>query len=142
MILDVGCGKHPLKVKNAFHLDVSKQAICLEMLADAHNLPFRNSTFEIVRANMVLEHLRNPFSALTEFARVSPKLIIRVQDGRRKWIDSPYHLFSWNRETLSNLLSQIYPEVEVYSKNRFRGARYLFLFPFIRDSILEAYCCQ
>ena len=40
------------------------------VVADVGDLPFRNGSFELVTANMVLEHLRDPAAAFAEIARV------------------------------------------------------------------------
>jgi SAM-dependent methyltransferase len=40
------------------------------VVADAHELPFRNDTFDIVIANNVIEHLRSPDIGVSEIRRV------------------------------------------------------------------------
>lgn len=46
------------------------------VLADAHYLPFKDGSFELVKASHLLEHVRNPFNALGEMLRVATKEII------------------------------------------------------------------
>ena len=43
---------------------------------DAHYLPFKDGSFEVVKASHVLEHLRGLFKALDEMMRVATKNMI------------------------------------------------------------------
>jgi ubiquinone/menaquinone biosynthesis C-methylase UbiE len=56
-------------------LDISKvyhgQEVNLNILGDAHNLPFRDNAFEKTRAFNILEHLEDWRQALSEWCRVS-----------------------------------------------------------------------
>jgi len=53
------------------------------ILADAHNLPFRDKCFKVTKASQLLEHLKNPFKALDEMVRVtSDKIILRFPAER------------------------------------------------------------
>ncbi|MEM3578195.1 MAG: class I SAM-dependent methyltransferase [Candidatus Bathyarchaeia archaeon] len=60
-------------------VDVSKEFLSWRfkptVLADAHYLPFRDRSFDVVKASHVLEHLKNPWKALDEMMRVSSKEI-------------------------------------------------------------------
>lgn len=42
-----------------------------EIVADAHNLPFRDNEFEVVLCTEVLEHVKNPFKVEEEIRRVT-----------------------------------------------------------------------
>jgi len=46
------------------------------ILADAHNLPFRDKRFKITKASHLLEHLINPLKSLDEMVRVTREKII------------------------------------------------------------------
>jgi ubiquinone/menaquinone biosynthesis C-methylase UbiE len=46
------------------------------VLADAHHLPFKDGSFELVKASHLLEHLRNPQKALDEMLRVATKEVV------------------------------------------------------------------
>jgi SAM-dependent methyltransferase len=46
------------------------RSISLRALADAGRLPFREDSFELVTANMVVEHLSGPVAQFSEIARV------------------------------------------------------------------------
>ena len=91
-LLDLGCGygggsayfaMHGLRVtavdnqlyENEFLIDAikfaeKKQALITICLADAHKLPFREASFDIIRLDSVLEHLENPEKAVSECCRV------------------------------------------------------------------------
>ena len=45
-----------------------------DLLADAHGIPFRDRTFDIVLSYAVLEHLYIPFLAAREVDASSPKM--------------------------------------------------------------------
>jgi SAM-dependent methyltransferase len=74
LALDLGCGAGDCQ--EAFHalgyryvgVDVSGPGPTL--LADAHSLPFKDASFDLVFSMAVLEHVHNPFLALSEVARV------------------------------------------------------------------------
>jgi ubiquinone/menaquinone biosynthesis C-methylase UbiE len=46
------------------------------VLADAHHLPFKDGSFELVKASHLLEHLKNPPKALDEILRVATKEVV------------------------------------------------------------------
>ncbi|MEM4298087.1 MAG: class I SAM-dependent methyltransferase [Nitrososphaerota archaeon] len=62
------------------------------ILADIHNLPFRDKCFDFVYCSHVLEHVDNPLQACAEIMRV----------GRRGFIETPTMgkdaLFAWARD--------------------------------------------
>lgn len=49
---------------------VSHRSISLRVRGDIVNLPFRDSSFDLVTANMVVEHLENPAEQFVEVARI------------------------------------------------------------------------
>jgi len=66
MKLNVGCGP-------SFDGDVRidlKRRPAVNLIADAHFLPFRNEIFSYIICTEVLEHLESPFHALKEIHRV------------------------------------------------------------------------
>lgn len=88
----------------------------IELLnADAHRIPFRNNTFEVIVCCEVLEHVENPETVIKEMKRVlknDGSLIIEIDTGNwlfklvwyfwtnlRKgvWRDSHVHSFSVNK---------------------------------------------
>lgn len=126
MILDVGCGANPhgnvnidAYPENREHCAKGWNPKEVEnfVLADAHKLPFRNKTFNGVICFHALEHLENPLMALTEMNRVCNG-IIEIRVPSQYSISRPKtHLFTWNMDTLSNLLKRIFPHVEVSYTN-------------------------
>jgi len=75
--LNVGCG---LDRWGDVRVDVAFSFISAHfkptVLADAHYLPFKDESFEVVKASHTLEHLRDPFKALDEIMRVATKNMI------------------------------------------------------------------
>ncbi|MBS7620786.1 methyltransferase domain-containing protein [Candidatus Bathyarchaeota archaeon] len=81
-ILDVGCGNgrylkyFSKRIQFAVGIDINKKAFIKELglnfiVADAHNLPFKNGCFDLFFSTDVLEHLSKPLRALQEMRRVS-----------------------------------------------------------------------
>jgi len=73
LTLDVGCGwlKGKQTKRGMIGIDIHK-GMC-DIQADAHHLPFKNETFNVILARAVLEHLENPKKALEEIKRVARK---------------------------------------------------------------------
>lgn len=105
--LDVGCAEgYYLKFiatqgsrgSNIVGLDVAKNYLVKAkkeaykgswVLGDAHELPFRNDSFDLVLCSEVLEHLSDPKKAFGEVARVSKKSILISIAG-----ENPLHFFA------------------------------------------------
>ncbi|HYM61805.1 MAG TPA: class I SAM-dependent methyltransferase [Thermoanaerobaculia bacterium] len=73
-LLDLGCGPRDQAVPAAYfgadYVGIDFASPEADLLADAHAIPFRDDTFHLVLSYAVLEHLYNPFLAVTEVARV------------------------------------------------------------------------
>lgn len=69
--LDIGRGNSPYAryFPNSIGMDVVR---CkdIEVMADAHVLPFKDESFEVILATEVLEHLKEPQKAIDEMRRV------------------------------------------------------------------------
>lgn len=128
-ILDVGSGikKHGnilLEGENVFHVDIDKNAFHVEVVCDIHHLPFKDSSFYIVHASHILEHVNSPFYSLKELKRVSKKwVIVKVPDG--SWYrfmlnpeESSGHIYSWNSCTFRHLMQKHFPYVKIKSTKR------------------------
>ena len=125
LILDVGSGINPLKREDVIHVDVNKLNVHLELVADAQNLPFRDNSFEIVYASHILEHLTNPFKALSEFKRVSKNfVVVKVPNASYEdcvYIMSLEHLFSWTETTFKQFLKKVFSQVKVSGVLRYKS---------------------
>jgi ubiquinone/menaquinone biosynthesis C-methylase UbiE len=75
--LNVGCGSD---LWGDVRVDVAFNFLSIDckptVLADAQHLPFKDRSFETVKANHVLEHLEKPFKAVNELIRVATKKVI------------------------------------------------------------------
>jgi len=117
MILDVGCGNHP--VKSDVTIDVRRDSKA-HIIADAHNLPFRDAVFSKVFLVEVLEHLESPTKCLLEVRRVLKKggklnltvPNVLVVSALLKWIFNkpiePHkdHISAWRLAELKILLKR------------------------------------
>jgi len=52
------------------NLDISPSVLDVDIIADAHFLPFKDSSFDIVYSIAVLEHLKRPWAVADEIFRV------------------------------------------------------------------------
>lgn len=125
-MLDVGCGDSPKGEVNCdlftgrtphimgyHHIDPKK--IPNFVLCSAEQLPFRDDAFDIVNASEILEHLINPSCLLTEMRRVSRESVTLDVPNLRRLTpeENPYHLYTWSRKSLHNLLSLFFKNVIV-----------------------------
>lgn len=118
MILDVGCGDSP---KGDVNCDLKRPIVYKNFIqCDAYYLPFKDETFSVVRGSAILEHLCEPLLALKEFKRVSQKFIYLKVPNNPKILGPQRkdHMFAWDKTTLENFLSILFPTVKVYSSNR------------------------
>lgn len=144
-LLDAGCGEG--ETLDRLGDDLPERTVAVDIDPDAvaftrervpgvevachsiDSLPFEDDSFDLVLCLEVLEHVRDPGTALTELARVcSDRVVISVPDepwfrlgslARGKYLrglgDHPEHLNHWNPRSLRVLLDQ---EVEVLSVRR------------------------
>jgi len=140
LILNMGCGRglpsHKFIWLGDVRIDVRK-ARNVTIVADAHHLPFRAETFNIIIAFEVCEHFLSPSQALTEMRRVlksNGKIIISIPNVWRvgrivtwllKRMDSlksdsvTYHRQIWDVYELNNLLRQLELKIaNIYWKDR------------------------
>lgn len=113
--LDLGCGRHlchswmtrtqrALEVPRfAVGVDGDRAALAdntdlrLRVCADVHALPFGNATFDVITANMVLEHIAHPDVLLDEINRV-------LKPGGCFVVHTP------NRRGYTTLLTRLIPQ--------------------------------
>jgi len=102
-ILNIGCGRFKVNGVNLDH-DISVEP---DVLADFHNLPFRDNSFDYIVAFDVLEHTYNPDKLISEIKRVSRKgYIIETLDFDKcpeNWTRDPNHKFYINEEIFRRL---------------------------------------
>lgn len=65
IILDLGAGNLTLNLPNVIRMDVTLTPY-VDVVGDAHHLPFLPETFDFVFSLAVIEHLRQPFLAAEE----------------------------------------------------------------------------
>lgn len=74
IVLDLGCGPRDQYQSVSYlghqYIGIDFSGDFADILADAHSLPFVDQSFDCVLSYAVLEHLHNPFIAISEIARV------------------------------------------------------------------------
>lgn len=153
MILDVGCGGDPrgdvnidlFPEGNPAHLsshEWMKETPQNFIKADASCLPFRDKVFTLVYARMVLEHMLNPFDVLKEWRRVASVVYVLVPNSRLGFNFTKGHLYSWDCQTLSNLMASVFTKTKVRPnvfKGRFFPFRWLYRIPVINTILAYVY---
>lgn len=89
-ILDIGAGDAPYaryfsnaRYETADLAIYDKSYADLTYVCDVTALPVRNESYDIVICTQVLEHVRDPLSALTEISRV-------LKPGGQAWLSAPF----------------------------------------------------
>jgi len=82
MKLDVGCGKN--KVDGAIGIDISKDSDADVICDIERGLPFKDSVFDEVYCNQIVEHVSDLVSFMEEIHRVS-------KNHAKVFIDAPYY---------------------------------------------------
>lgn len=119
-VLDVGCGRGEFLYvvkKKAFDVagcDVDD--ICLETSSRFAPVKkvnilelsqtYSENRFDLVSCLHTLEHVTHPYAALLELKKVTRKYILVAVPNARyiAWDERETHLYSWNGDTLSNLI--------------------------------------
>jgi SAM-dependent methyltransferase len=105
-VLDLGCGPRdqatPIESVGYRYVGVDYSSSLADLLADAHSIPFRDSTFECVFSYAVLEHLHSPFLAIREIERVlSPNgLFVGTVSQGEPFHESYFHHTAWGLVSL------------------------------------------
>ncbi len=107
LILEIGAGNMSLDVPNVIRMDVTLTPY-VDVVGDAHALPFRPGTFSFVFSLAVIEHLRQPFLAAQETFDV-------LRNGGYVYGDCnfvfayhgyPHHYFNASEQGLEQTFSQ------------------------------------
>jgi uncharacterized protein YbaR (Trm112 family) len=69
VILDLGAGNRDTSNSSVVRSDIIITPF-VDIVLDAHHLPFRDATIDFVHASAVFEHLKQPFTAAEEIFRV------------------------------------------------------------------------
>jgi len=114
LLLDIGCDVGLLAGLIGEENYVGLDIVCygehpsLYVVADGHELPFTDETFDFASMIEVLEHITNPCRCLYEVRRVlKPKgrLFIQSVYGEDPAFEKdPTHLWSFNKTSLTRLL--------------------------------------
>jgi len=82
--LDLGCGNSPLArwFPNRIGCDIGPYS-GVDVVCDAHALPYRDGSFSVVLCMEVLEHLHHPQTAVAEISRV-------LKDGGQLILTCPF----------------------------------------------------
>jgi SAM-dependent methyltransferase len=81
-VLDVGSGERRLQAE-ILNLDIVESP-SVDVVADAHELPFPDDVFDAVILQSVMEHVLEPEQLLAECCRV-------LRDGGQIWVEAPFH---------------------------------------------------
>jgi len=129
MILDCACGLNPVENTRDFtvHVDIERTYLgkknAADNIVDAHHLPFKNNSFDIVYSAHTLEHCQHPLIVLREFRRVAPLLVIKVPNAtynRGGLNEDDGHLYSWTSKSFYQLLKQVYPNVNLKMRKHWK----------------------
>lgn len=71
-VLNIGGGNKKYGFRQEINLDIAPLPQ-VDVVADAHHLPFGKESFDLVIANVVLEHVENPAQVVKEIYRVLKK---------------------------------------------------------------------
>jgi ubiquinone/menaquinone biosynthesis C-methylase UbiE len=104
LLLDCGCGDRyfgDARVINFEYLPFELP----DIFGDGHALPFKDATFDAVFSQAVIEHMRDPFLAAREIARVlKPGGLVYAESAFMQPLHAvPYHFFNttpWGIEEL------------------------------------------
>lgn len=121
-VLDVGCGRgeflYLLREKGFEVAGCDIDDVCLQKSSpfapvkkvDILELSqaYPKNSFDLVSCLHTLEHALHPYAALLELKRVTRKYILLAVPNARyiAWDERGTHLYSWNGETLRNLIER------------------------------------
>jgi SAM-dependent methyltransferase len=104
VVLDAGCGDRRHEDSRIVGFEYLPFELP-QVFGDGHHLPFHDHAFDAVLSQAVMEHMRNPFVAAAELARVlKPGGMLYAESAFMQPLHAvPYHFFNttpWGIETL------------------------------------------
>ncbi|MFW9972923.1 MAG: methyltransferase domain-containing protein [Candidatus Odinarchaeota archaeon] len=105
-ILDVGSGSRRLDEK-AINMDI-ELFINVDVIGDAHNIPFKDETFDTVWCEAVLEHTGDPSKVISEIYRVLKKdgYVFAVIPFIHKYHEHPNDFYRYTISGIKKIFSQ------------------------------------
>ncbi len=106
-ILDCGAGYRETVYANVVHFEIEPY-VSTDVRGICEELPFKDNSFDLIFSLVVLEHIKDPFTAVREMERV-------LKPGGKIWVDVafmqpfhgyPNHFFNMTREGLKSLFSE------------------------------------
>ena len=115
--LDFGCGERRQRFKEGLEslgytsVGIDIFGLAPDILADAHCLPFKDESFDLIMSSAVFEHLKNPFVAMKELHRVAKpnaKIVLSIS------FTEPFHISYFHHSPLAThellVINNIHPE--------------------------------
>lgn len=116
LVLDIGCadGKYRKYFPNRVGLDI-EEGKGVDIIGDAHDLPFENDKFDMVLCTEVLEHLHSPHVAIAEMYRVLKKGGTLILTTRFIFSihDAPHDYYRFTKYGLQYLLKDKFGIIEM-----------------------------
>ncbi len=106
-ILDCGAGYRETVHANVVHFEIEPY-VSTDVRGICEELPFKDNSFDLIFSLVVLEHVKDPFTAVREMERV-------LKPGGKIWVDVafmqpfhgyPNHFFNMTKEGLKSLFSK------------------------------------
>ncbi len=130
--LDVGVGAGIFgtvpRASVCVDIDIPRTPMPMFVRASAEYLPFRDKSFETVKAYNVLEHVHNPWAAVNEILRVGSKLIARQDNWtsfamwatpEHEWLQLPgFRFLRFPRTKFGIFVSRIFRMMAVARSGR------------------------
>ena len=144
--LNVGVGvseeHHIIKGDNIIGADIAVNDFnhsLVHVKCDAHFLPFKDKAFQKTICSHILEHLHTPLKAIKEWNRVTDlKVIVKVPNLTDLHMDeSNDHIYTWSKASLYNLLSSVFPHVEIFTTERRMRDLVRAKLPFLRRTFIS-----
>lgn len=112
------------RIRHAVHISMDSRVTYI--VAEAHTLPFRKSTFHLAFSKDLLHHMKNPVEGLREMNRVSGGTTIIIEANRSNPIMLLWtKYFNHQHFTLEQL-----EHIVNKAKLRFEKSKHLYAYPF------------